>query len=179
MLFLAKRHPAGAEQRSSKEGCLSILGLLLAIALIGGLAALIYGRRNESRAFVFTSSLLWLRSGLVVHSQSATITGAIVFGVAVCFTVLLVLLIFYCLKQNPSTTSQQQQRRPHRQEMSHVQTSQTVNTVSHPPRYEQHVFSPSNVYPNLGEHTQTPAFSALNQSHSSANSHSLRDNRFD
>jgi hypothetical protein len=184
MLFLTKRHTGGSGQKSGKETCLSILGLFLAICLIGGLAALIYGRgRNENRSFIFMCSFRWLRSGLVVGRLSVTIAGAVVFGVGVLFTVVFILLVFFCLKETTPKSSagnHQRQQQRHRPEMSAVSSTQAMTTVSH------------NVYPNLGEHihgdfgqhpvqspTKTQAFSALNQSHSSATSHYLRDHRFD
>ena len=45
MIFLSKR-PHKSDGSSGKEACLSIIGLFLAIGLIGGLAGLIYGRKK-------------------------------------------------------------------------------------------------------------------------------------
>jgi hypothetical protein len=43
MIFFSKRNNA-PEQESTTEACVSIIGLILAIGLIGGLGTLIYGR---------------------------------------------------------------------------------------------------------------------------------------
>ena len=45
MLFLTKRY-RGDQPRSGKDACLSIIGLILAIGIVAGLAGLIYGKQT-------------------------------------------------------------------------------------------------------------------------------------
>jgi hypothetical protein len=54
MIFFSKRDDA-ARQSSNMEACVSILGLILAVGLVGGLTVLIYG------IFIFVYLLNYIR----------------------------------------------------------------------------------------------------------------------
>jgi hypothetical protein len=56
MIFFSKRSRE-QEPSSNSEACLSILGLFLAIGIIGGAAGLIYGKKSNLSHFIFYLSV--------------------------------------------------------------------------------------------------------------------------
>lgn len=91
MLFLNKRNHTD-QRRSGKDACLSIIGLFLAIAIITGLAGLIYGKSMINFISIAIVSCL----GLVKSVMTMIIAFGIVLGVSVVCTVLFILLIVIC-----------------------------------------------------------------------------------
>ncbi|CAF2371667.1 unnamed protein product [Rotaria sp. Silwood2] len=179
MIFISKRN-IGNEHSSNKEACLSIIGLFLTIGFIGGLAGLIYG--------------------LVKGSLSGTIGGAIVLGISIFLTIIFVFTIVICLKNNNinSNTNQQQHHRERKQnrQTKHDDSLREIKTISTVQKYEQkndlsRQMSSSSIpnqlagkkYYGFTKHAMQPSsksftFTYLNDSHSSINSNSSRQNNY-
>ncbi|CAF1461521.1 unnamed protein product [Adineta steineri] len=173
MIFLSKR-PNRYQGSSTREACLSIVGLFLSIGLIGGLAGLIYG--------------------LVTNSAPSTMFGAIAFSISLFFTIIFILVIIFCLK---SVTGDSNKKR-HKQNahIKHINSAQNISTISTAPNYEQtssyntQIYSPSvpielldNSTNGFGKQMQSSslppiAFDSLNHSNSSTNIYDLRQNYY-
>ncbi|CAF0907307.1 unnamed protein product [Adineta ricciae] len=168
MIFLSKR-PNRSQASSGKEACLSIIGLFLAIGLVGGLTALIYG--------------------LIKGNSSGVIGGGIALGVSIFLTVLFVLLIVFCLKTEH--LSSHTRRHNPKGQMRHTPSSHEIPSISIEQKYGRtNGLYPQVIYPqiplefvdnsNYGFGRQMvhsplppPAFDSLNQSQSSANIYDL------
>ncbi|UJR15793.1 hypothetical protein I4U23_002725 [Adineta vaga] len=173
MIFLSKR-PHRNEHLSGKEACLSIIGLFLAIGLIGGLAGLIYG--------------------LIKSNSSATIAGGISFGIAVFLTVIFFLMIVFCL--NTHQFDSKPNRHHQNGQKKHINTSHELPSISTGQTYDQTTgFNHQIIYPplplefvdssNYGSNkpihhspSQTAIFDSLNQSQSSTNALDFRQNYY-
>ncbi|CAF3467901.1 unnamed protein product [Rotaria sp. Silwood1] len=124
MIFSLKR--SNTQGRSpSIETCVSILGLFLAMGLIGGIGALIYG--------------------LIRPSLTGMIGGGVVFGVSAIFIIILVLVLKGCFKNNnvnsntndlQSSTDGRQFRRNHQVEREQV-SSHEITVISETHKYDQ------------------------------------------
>jgi len=146
MIFLSKQNNTSPGQSSNTEACVSILGLCLAIGLIGGAAALIYG------IFIFILlnyvTYSYFFAGLVKGNLTATIGGGAVFGISALFSIILVLVFIYCLKNNnvnsninqyPTSTHQHQHQHQHNHHVQHGQTSShELAVISGIHKYDNH-----------------------------------------
>jgi hypothetical protein len=186
MLFLSKR-PNRSQNAPGAEACLSIIGLFLAIALISGLAGLIYGQCDPWTSLLISRIRLF-PSGLTNNSSSAVVAGAAVFGVSLPLGIIFVLTIVFCLK----TTQTKPNHRKVRGRMTHTNNPHEITGISTIQKTE----SPSGSYPQIlypplpsgftdsshygfGKQTlappmQTTTFDSLNQSYSSANGYHVR-----
>jgi hypothetical protein len=108
MLFLSKRD--NSSEQSGTETCVSVLGLLLATGIIGGIAALVYG------IFIFFFKLNFIRYflfffvGIIKGNSSGIIGGGVVLGVSVFFSIILALVFVFCLKNNNVNSNINEQR---------------------------------------------------------------------
>ncbi|CAF1102188.1 unnamed protein product [Adineta ricciae] len=181
MIFFSKQKNGG-QRSSSTEACVSILGLFVAVGLVGGLAALIYG--------------------LVKGSASGVIGGGVVLGVSVVTGVILALVFIFCLKnvvdesnesnQQATNRGRQRHRRHHGErepttshEVSHVTAMHRYDHQHRPPRTtsdaEIQMYSQNNnhsltdsTYSNYSKQTplspsKVSSSMHLNQSHNSVN----------
>jgi len=94
MIFLSKR-PIGNGQRSSKQTCLSFLGLILAIGFLGGLGALIYGKTKHKMINIIS----FLSLGLIKINFIWKIVGGVVLGTSVILSIIFILMITFCYKK--------------------------------------------------------------------------------
>jgi hypothetical protein len=139
MIFLSKQNNTSPGQSSNTEACVSILGLCLAIGLIGGAAALIYGIFIVLLLNYITYSYFF--AGLVKGNLTATIGGAAVFGISALFSIILVLVFIYCLKNNNvnSNINQHQHQHQHNHHVQHGQTSShELAVISGIHKYDNH-----------------------------------------
>ncbi|CAF0865442.1 unnamed protein product [Didymodactylos carnosus] len=83
MLFFGKRPNLHQSSASPVQTCFNFGGLVIVIALCGGLAGLIYG--------------------IIKQSSTALIGGGIVLGVSLALTVLLILIFVFCIKKKQPT----------------------------------------------------------------------------
>ncbi|CAF2879772.1 unnamed protein product [Rotaria sp. Silwood2] len=122
MIFSSKR--SNTRRRTpSVEACVSILGLFVAIGLIGGVAALIY----------------------VKGSLTGTIGGGIVFGVSAIFSIILVLVVKGCLKNNnvdsntneTHSSADEHQFKRNRQVEHEQVSSHEITVISEMHKYDQ------------------------------------------
>ncbi|CAF2097726.1 unnamed protein product [Rotaria magnacalcarata] len=90
MIFSSRQRSNGIQRSPNMESYISIIGLFLACGLLGGLSTLIYG--------------------LIKGSSTETFGGGVVLGVSAAFSVLLVLFVILCLKNNDvdSNTNERQ-----------------------------------------------------------------------
>ncbi|CAF3481645.1 unnamed protein product [Rotaria socialis] len=103
MIFSSRKRSNEIRKSPNMESLISIIGLFLACGLLGGLGTLIYG--------------------LIEGNSTGTLGGGVVLGVSAAFSMLLVLFIILCFKNNDvdsntnerqsSTNVHQHKRKPH------------------------------------------------------------------
>ncbi|UJR30810.1 hypothetical protein I4U23_018328 [Adineta vaga] len=162
MIFFSKQKN-NARQTSSSEACISIIGLFIAVGLLGGLSALIYG--------------------LIKGSSSGKIGGGIVLGVSVIAAIIFALVFIFCLKNNntnsdendqQSTSNRPRQRQQRRHGKHEQTTSREISHVSAVPRYDNRRPPPLHQQQQQ-QHTNGHNMQMYSQN---PNTHSLNDSSY-